>query len=60
MGVGGWPVLAAGAPCADSDQDGMPDAFEARMGYAANVNDSAVIEPNGYTRMDMYLAGVTP
>lgn len=58
--VGGWPVLAAGAPCADSDQDGMPDAFEARMGYAANVNDSAVIEPNGYTRMDMYLAGVTP
>lgn len=58
--VGGWPPLGTGEPCADSDQDGMPDAWEAAMGYSLSLPDSAVIESNGWTRMDLYLAGVRP
>lgn len=56
--VGGWPVLAAGSPCPDADNDGMPNLFESRMGYNLSVNDSAVVEPNGYTRMDIFLGGL--
>lgn len=55
--VGGWPPLGTGEPCADSDGDGMFDAFEAAMGYGVNVPDSVVVEPDGYTRMDIFLAG---
>lgn len=36
------------------------DSFEARRGWAANANDSAVVEPSGYTRLDEFLAGVQP
>lgn len=55
--VGGWPPLGTGEPCGDSDGDGMFDAFEARMKYGVNVPDSVVVEANGYTRMDIFLAG---
>lgn len=56
--VGGWPPLGTGEPCADSDGDGMFDAFEARMKYGVNVPDGVVVEESGYTRMDIFLAGV--
>jgi rhamnogalacturonyl hydrolase YesR len=33
--VGGWPALQSDAPLPDSDQDGMPDAWEAANGLDA-------------------------
>ncbi len=37
--VGGWLSIANGTPCADSDSDGMPDAWETSVGL--NPNSSA-------------------
>ena len=60
--VGGWPVLAAGTPCTDSDADGMPDAWEVLNGFNPNDstdrNDDA--DGDGYTNLEEYLNGTTP
>jgi len=29
--LGGWPTMAAGTPCTDSDHDGIPDTWRWRM-----------------------------
>lgn len=57
--VGGWPELASGAPCADTDHDGMPDVFEQLKGLdPANPRDaSADPDGDGYTSLDDYLNG---
>jgi hypothetical protein len=55
--VGGWPTLATGTPCVDSDNDGMPNVFEVARGYNVNVNDSATVTANGYTRLEEYING---
>jgi hypothetical protein len=56
--TGPWPDLAAGAPPppADSDHDGMPDAWErAHDLNPASAADGAAVAPNGYTHIENYL-----
>lgn len=57
---GGFPTLAAGTPCADSDQDGMPDAFEQRYGLNPRDPSDAVKDANGdgFTNLEAYLSGI--
>jgi pectate lyase len=53
-----WPDLAAGAPAppADSDHDGMPDAWEKAHGLDPNNDgDGAALAANGYTNVENYL-----
>lgn len=55
--VGGWPELVSLPAPADRDRDGMPDAWEAAHGL--NPDDPAdgnVVDENGYTRLEIYLA----
>jgi hypothetical protein len=57
-GGGPWPDLARGAPAplADSDHDGMPDAWEKSRGLDPNnPADGAVFAANGYTNVENYL-----
>jgi pectate lyase len=60
--VGGWPDLAGGAPCADSDHDGMPDAFEARFGLdPADPSDGPEdSDGDGYTNVEEFLNSTAP
>lgn len=55
--VGGWPVLNSTAAPVDTDQDGMPDAWE--IGKGLNPNDASDgkkynLNPN-YTNLEVYL-----
>ena len=57
--VGGAPSLSAGTPCADSDHDGMPDAWEiAHRLDPRNPTDGRRIGPDGYTNLEHYLNGL--
>lgn len=55
--VGGWPVLHSLPALADSDDDGMPDAWEVSRGLnrnnAADLNDDR--DGDGYTNLEEYL-----
>jgi hypothetical protein len=54
--VGGWPVLNSLPAPTDTDQDGMPDYWEAALG--SNTNNAADrndLSPDGYTRLEGYL-----
>jgi len=56
--TGPWPDLAGGAPApsADSDHDGMPDAWEKEHGLDPNnARDGAALAANGYTNVENYL-----
>lgn len=56
--TGPWPDLAAGAPepATDSDDDGMPDAWETAHGTDPNnPSDGAALAKNGYTNVENYL-----
>ena len=44
------------APDADTDLDGMPDAWEETHGCDPNVPDNNVIHESGYTMLEVYLA----
>lgn len=59
--VGGYP-LYRGEPNADSDSDGMPDAWETKYGLdPKNVSDaSADLNVDGYTNIEDFLNGVDP
>jgi hypothetical protein len=57
----GWPTIASGTPCTDTDLDGMPNAWEIANGLDTNnVADSKTAAANGsgYTNLDMFLAGL--
>jgi pectate lyase len=60
--VGGWLTIAPANPCADSDHDGMPDAWEQKYGLNANdpsdANEDA--NENGYTNVEEFLNGTQP
>lgn len=60
--VGGWVTPAAGSPCADSDHDGMPDAWETRYGF--NPNDksdaNADADGDGYANVEEAINGSNP
>lgn len=54
--VGGWPTLNSLPAPLDTDQDGMPDFWEAALG--SNTNNAADrndLMPDGYTRLEWYL-----
>jgi hypothetical protein len=54
--AGGFPPLAAGTPYADTDSDGMPDAWEQARGLNPKFNDSARDRDNdGYTNLEEFI-----
>jgi len=54
-----WPVLTCGAAPTDTDQDGMPDAWETSNGLNPNnAADRQNIAANGYTNLENYLNGI--
>jgi hypothetical protein len=55
--VGGWPLLASAPAPLDTDQDGMPDAWEEMHGLAVNnASDRNHDRDNdGYTNLEEYL-----
>lgn len=59
--VGGWPELAHGTSAADTDDDGMPDAWEKEHhldpGKASAADDH---DGDGYTDIEEYLNGTDP
>jgi len=58
--VGGWPEYRSAPPAQDSDNDGMPDEWEAA--HALNPHDPADAsldrDSDGYTNVDEYLNGL--
>ncbi|WP_167856501.1 T9SS type A sorting domain-containing protein [Hymenobacter metallicola] len=54
-----WPVLTCGPAPADTDHDGMTDAFEQANGLNPNdASDRNVRAANGYTMLENYLNGI--
>ena len=55
--VGGWPELKSLPAPADSDKDGLPDAWELKNKLNPNdPSDSRKVKPNGfYTFLEIYL-----
>lgn len=54
-----WPVLASLEAPLDTDQDGMPDAWEAANGLNPNdASDRNAKNADGYTMLDVYLAEI--
>lgn len=54
--VGGWPKLAKGEPPADTDADGMPDAWEREHGLdPRDPRDGNGVQQDGYTNLEHYL-----
>jgi pectate lyase len=60
--VGGWPELAPGTAPVDSDQDGMPDAWEKTHGLnPVEAGDSRLDPDNdGYANIEEYLNETDP
>ena len=61
--VGGWPEYRSAEPPADSDLDGMSDAWEKAHGLNANdPSDAGVLGKNGsgYTNLEEYLNSLCP
>lgn len=56
--VGGWPDLDTGTAIADTDYDGMPDAWETKYGLDPNSRKDARIKSlvSGYTNIEVYAA----
>ncbi|MET0393320.1 MAG: pectinesterase family protein [Chitinophagaceae bacterium] len=58
--VNAWPTLNATAAPADTDHDGMPDAWETSHGLNPNdAGDRNGIAANNYTNLENYLNGIT-
>jgi hypothetical protein len=60
--VGGYPEYK-GTPYVDTDNDGMPDAYEKSHGLnAKNAADATTLAKNGggYTNIEVYLNSVVP
>jgi hypothetical protein len=60
--VGGWPELESAPAPADTDQDGMPDAWEkANKLDAKNPKDrNGDADKDGYTNLEEYLNSLCP
>jgi pectate lyase len=53
---GGWPALKSGAALADTDNDGMPDAWErARNLDPSRADGAADRDRDGYSNLEEYL-----
>lgn len=58
--VGGYPEYK-GTPYKDTDQDGMPDAYELKKGLDPNdASDASKIAASGYSHIEEYLNSVVP
>jgi pectate lyase len=56
-----FPETDAGTACADSDQDGMPDAWENDHGLnSTDPSDGPALRANGYSNLEHYLSGRIP
>ena len=54
--VGGYPVLATGTLCADTDQDGIFDAWEDANGLDKNnPADGPALHVSGYSNLERFL-----
>ncbi|MDB5270725.1 MAG: pectinesterase [Hymenobacter sp.] len=54
-----WPALSCGTAPADTDHDGMPDAYETTHGLNPNSpGDRQGVAANGYTNLENYLNGI--
>jgi hypothetical protein len=58
--VGGWPELRSLPAPQDTDQDGMPDAWEKKHGLDANhpADRNADRDHDGYTNLEEYLNSI--
>ena len=62
--LGGWPTLAPGAACVDSNNNGIPDVWESYWGGVFGLGST--LNPNGfnfgdaYTNLEHYIHGVSP
>lgn len=58
--VGGWPELASNPAPADTDGDGMPDAWEKANGFDPKnpADGNADQDEDGYTNLEAYLNGL--
>jgi hypothetical protein len=53
--VGGWPELRMGSAAADSDGDGMPDAWEkSHKLNSKDPSDANGVGKDGYTNIEAY------
>jgi len=58
--VGGWPTLNSLPAPADTDQDGMPDAWETNHGLnPLDPSDGPAIGGDGYSNLEKYLNDIT-
>jgi len=60
--VGGWLTIASAVPCADSDHDGMADAWEQKYVFdPADPSDgSKDADGDGYTNLEEFLNSSDP
>ena len=60
--VGGWPQFKPDDPPADSDHDGMPDAWEQQQRFDVHdmADGSSDADGDGYTNVEEYLNGTDP
>ena len=60
--VGGWPALAAGTAPADSDHDGMPDAWEGTYSLdpLSPADGPEDADQDGYTNLEEHLNATHP
>lgn len=58
--VGGYPEYK-GTPYKDTDDDGMPDAYELKNGLnPKDASDAAKISKSGYSNIEVFLNSVVP
>jgi hypothetical protein len=59
LGNSGYGTLAAGSAPADTDRDGMPDAWETKYGLNPSANDAGGdFDRTGYTNIEKYINGL--
>ncbi len=60
LGNSGYGTLAGGTPPVDTDNDGMPDAWETKYGLNPNDPSDATgdFDHTGYTNIEKYINGI--
>ena len=59
--VNGWPAYASAPAPADTDRDGIPDAWETANGLnPRDATDGNRLAPSGYTWVEEYLNSLVP
>jgi hypothetical protein len=57
--VGGWPALKSGPLPLDTDNDGIPDAWEISHGLnPRDPADARALAKSGYTNLEEFLNGI--